>query len=97
MPVRKLTHDQWAYEIKRAESVRGIQREKIKSAKFVYFDKVIGKFMPLPYIIGIGAAALLFFLYGPKEFFKFFLSWCVSVTLVATGAYYVWKYYEKQI
>ena len=97
MTVRKLSKEQWAYEIQRAEQVRGVQRIKIRKAKYAYFDHYVSKMMPLPYIIGITAALLLLILYGWAEFFKFFLSWCVSFTIVATGAYYVWKYYERQL
>lgn len=97
MAIRRLTKEEWAYEIERAKHVRTSQRVKLKKAKFVYFDKLINKIIPLPYIIGATAIILLIVLYGWKEFFKFFLSWCVSLTLVATGAYYLWKYYEKQI
>ncbi len=97
MAVRKLTQDEWAYEINRAMQVRDVHRQKLSQAKFTYFDKVIRRLLPLPYIIGAIAIFLLIYLYGWAEFFKFFLSWCVSITLVATGAYYVWKYYERQL
>jgi hypothetical protein len=97
MPVRKLSKEQWAYEIQRAGHVRDVQRVKIREAKFHYFEHYIGRWMPLPYLIGATAAAMLYILYGPKEFFKFFLSWCVSLTIVMTTGYYIWKYYERQL
>ena len=97
MAVRKLSQEEWAYEINRASQVRNVQRQKMTHAKFTYVDRYISRLMPLPYIIGGIAIFLLIYLYGWAEFFKFFLSWCVSLTLVATGAYYVWKYYERQL
>lgn len=97
MVVRKLTQEQWAYEINRAKQVRDVQRQKITFAKFRYFDTVISRVMPLPYIVGAIAIFLIIYLYGWAEFFKMFLGWCVSLTLVATGAYYIWKYYERQL
>ncbi len=97
MSVRRLTKEEWAYEIQRAERLRDVQRVKLKRAKYVYVDRLFGRLMPLPYIIGFSAAVTLFLLYGWREFLKFFLSWCVSLTLVATGAYHLWKYYEKQL
>jgi hypothetical protein len=97
MTIRKLSQEEWAYEINRAMQVRDVQRQKMSKAKFTYVDRVIRRLLPLPYIIGAIAIFLLIYLYGWAEFFKFFLSWCVSLTLVATGAYYVWKYYERQL
>jgi len=97
MTPRKLTMEEWAYETNRAQQVRTVQRQKMGRAKFVYYERIIGRLMPLPYIIGGVAIILIIVLYGWAEFFKFFLSWCVSVTLVATAAYYVWKHYEREL
>ena len=97
MAVRKLTQDEWAYEINRALQVRDVQRQKLSQTKFHYFDQVIRRLLPLPYIIAAIAIFLLIYLFGWTVFFEFFLSWCVSLTLVATGSYYVWKYYEKHL
>lgn len=97
MTIRKLSKEQWAYEINRSKRVRTNQRRKMQRAKFHYYDKIISRLMPLPFMIGGIAIVLLILLYGWNEFFKFFLSWCVSLTFVATGAYYIWKYYESKI
>ena len=94
---RKLTPQQWEFEIKRALRVRESQQRKMRKAKFAFFEKVLGKTLPLSMAIGLTAAVLLIVLYGWREFFKFFLGWIVSLTLVATGAYYLWKHYEKKL
>lgn len=97
MAVRKLSREQWAYEISRAQKVRDVQREKLRQTKFQYYEHVVSRLMPLPYLIGGTAIILLIVLYGWGVFFEFFLSWCVSFTLVATAAYYLWKHYEKEL
>ena len=94
---RKISKEQWEYEIKRALRVRESQRQKIKKKKYKYFDKVIKKYMPLPFIIGGICIILLIAIYGWKEFFKFLLAWIVSLTLVAAAAFYTWKYIEDII
>ncbi len=97
MPTRKLNQQQWEFEIKRAMRVKDAQQRRMRKAKFAYFERYLSKFMPLPIILGLLALFLLIHLYGWREFFKFFLSWIVSLTLVATGAYYLWKYYERRL
>lgn len=94
---RKLTKEQWAYEINRSKYVRDVQRSKMRKAKYQYFEGIMSRLMPLPVILGVIAMILLFALYGWREFLKFLLSWIVSLTLVATGAYYLWKTYEKRL
>jgi hypothetical protein len=97
MSVRKLSKEQWAFEVKRAMTVRDRQQKKMRQAKFLYFERILDKALPISILIGLTAMSLLVWLYGWVEFFKFFLSWIVSLTLVATGAYYLWKSYEKQL
>lgn len=97
MPTRKLSKEQWEFEIKRALRVRDAQRERMRKAKYRYFERFLGRFLILPYVIGLSAIVALIYFYGWQEFFKFFLSWIVSLTLVAAGAYYLWKYYERQL
>lgn len=97
MSVRKLSKQQWAFEIKRAMRVRDAQNKKLREAKFTYYERFIGKALPLSIFLGLAAIFLLIWLYGWREFFKFLLSWIVSLTLVATGAYYLWRTYEKQL
>lgn len=94
---RKLTKSEWEWEVKRAMAVRAGQKKQLRKAKFAYFEKYLGKLMPLPIIIGLLAVFLIVYIYGWREFFKLFLSWIVSLTLVATGAYYIWKQYEQQL
>lgn len=95
--VRKLSKEQWAYEIQRAMRVRDGQRSHMRRAKYQYFDRLFGKLLWLPYLLGLLAIILLVAIYGWREFFKFFLGWIVSLTIVAAGAYHLWKYYERQI
>ncbi|MBR9702428.1 hypothetical protein GOV10_00185 [Candidatus Woesearchaeota archaeon] len=95
MSVRKLSKNEWSFEVRRALKFREQQKKQIKKSKYAYIDKVLGKWMPLPYLLGLVAAFSLFFFFGWKEFLKFFLGWIVSLTLVAGGAYYIWRRYEK--
>lgn len=94
---RKLSKQQWEFEIRRAMRVRESQRRKLRKAKFAVYERSVGRALPLSILLGLIAATALILLYGWREFFKFFLSWCVSLTLVATGAYYLWKHYEKAV
>ena len=97
MPPRKLSKAQWEFEIKRAMRVREAQQARMRRAKYRYVDNVMRRFLFLPLIIGLAAMVALLVIYGWKEFFKFLLAWTVSLTLVATGAYYLWKRYEKDL
>jgi hypothetical protein len=94
---RKVTKEEWEFEVNRAMKVRKVQAAKMKQAKYAYFNNIIKKIMPFPYIIGGAAVITLYVLYGWKEFLKFFLSWVVSMTLIATAAYYIWKHYEEEL
>ena len=94
---RKISKEEWDFEVKRALKIRELNTEKMKRSKYAYFDLHVKKWMPLPIIIGVIAALLLFYFYGINEFFKFFLSWIVSMTIIATAAYYLWKHYEKKV
>lgn len=94
---RKLSSREWEFEVKRALKVRESQKERMRKQKFKFFEKVLNKALPLSILIGLTAITLIITIYGWREFFKFLLSWMVSLTLVATGAYYLWKSYEKEL
>ena len=93
---RKISKAEWDFEVKRALKIRELNTEKMRRSKYTYFETYMKKWMPLPIIIGLIAALSLLYFYGIKEFFKFFLSWIVNMTIIATAAYYLWKYFEKQ-
>lgn len=94
---RRLSTQEWAYEIRRALRVREEQRRRMQKAKYAYAERFLGRLIVLPVLLGIGAMTAMVLLYGWREFFKFLLSWVVSLTLVAMGAYYLWKYYERKL
>lgn len=95
--VRKVTPEQWAYEIKRAKKVRAAQKTRARRLKFRYYDKILSKLMPLPIIIGLTAIVLLMYIYGWRELGKLALSWVVSVTIISTLVYHMFKKFEAEI
>jgi len=97
MSVRKLSKEAWSFEVQRAMKMRENNREKLRAAKWAYYERVVGRLMPIPYLIGAGAAIALLLMYGWAEFLKFFLGWIVSLTIIASGAYHLWKYYERRL
>lgn len=97
MKTRKVSKEEWDFEVKRVIRTRKANRQKMQRTKYLLYEKILGKYMPVPYLLGVAAAVLLIVIYGWTEFFKFFLSWVVSVTIIATLAYHLWKYYEEKI
>jgi hypothetical protein len=95
--IRKVSPEQWAYEINRATQLRMMQKQKAKSLKFHYYDTVLSKLMPLPIIIGIAAILLILHFYGWRDLGKLALSWVVSVTIISTLVYHMFKKFEAEI
>lgn len=97
MPVRKVTKQQWDFEVRRAYVLRELNKKKFSKARFAYYNHIIDQYVPIPYILGGIAIMAMFFIYGPKEFFKFFLNWVISLTIVTAAAHILWKKYERRI
>jgi len=97
MEIRRLSQREWEFEVRRALKVREQNQQRFKRVKYHYYEDVIGQIMPLPYILGGAAVVALLLIYGVEEFFKFFLSWTVSITIVATIMYHLWKHFERQV
>ncbi len=95
--VRKVTPEQWAYEINRAVQVRDAQKKRARQLKFHYYEDVLSKVMPVPIIIGLTAIILLMYFYGWKELGKLALSWIVSVTIISTLVYHMFKKFEEEL
>lgn len=95
--VRKVTSEQWAYEINRAIKVRDTQKRRARTLKFKYYEDVLSKLMPVPILIGITAIILLMSLYGWRELGKLALSWVVSITIISTLVYHMFKRFEAEL
>jgi len=95
--VRKVTPQQWAYEINRAIKVRDTNKKRARKLKYRYYERVLSKLMPVPIIIGLTAIILLLSFYGWKELGKLALSWLVSVTIISTIVYHMFKRFEAEL
>ena len=95
--VRKVTSEQWAYEINRAAQVRDAQKKRARSLKFRYYENVLGKLMPVPLIIGATAIILIVYFYGWYDLGRLALSWVVSVTIISTLIYHMFKRFEAEL
>jgi len=95
--IRKVSPEQWAYEINRAAQVRLTQRQRARTLKFRYYDSVLSKFMPLPLLIGITAIILIVHFYGWQDLGKLALSWIVSITIISTLVYHMFKRFEAEL
>ena len=95
--VRKVTSEQWAYEINRAIKLRDAQHKRARKLKFRYYEEVLSKLMPIPIIVGLTAIVLLMYFYGWRELGKLTLSWVVSVTIISTIVYHMFKRFEAEL
>jgi hypothetical protein len=95
--IRKVSPEQWAYEINRAAQVRVAQKQKARNLKFRYYETVLSKLMPLPLLIGATAIILIVYFYGWRDLGKLALSWVVSVTLISTIVYHMFKRFEAEL
>lgn len=98
MPVvRKVSPDEWAYEINRAMQVRVVQKKRARRMKYRYYEKVLDRLMPLPIIIGLTAVILVVYFYGWKDLARMALSWTVSITIISTIIYHMFKKFESEL
>ncbi len=95
--VRKVSPEQWSYEIHRAMEVRKANKVKAQRLKFRYYERVLGKLMPVPIVIGLTAIVLLIKFYGWQDLGKLALSWVVSVTIISTVVYHMFKRFEAEV
>ncbi|MDD9954532.1 MAG: hypothetical protein OXR66_09465 [Candidatus Woesearchaeota archaeon] len=95
--VRKVSQNQWAYEINRAMQLRLSQKKRARKLKYRYYENILDRVMPVPIIIGVTAIILIFTFYGWKELGKLALSWTVSVTLISTIVYNMFKKFEAEL
>jgi hypothetical protein len=95
--VRKMSPEQWAYEINRAMQVRTAQKTKARSLKFRYYENVLSRLMPVPILVGITAIILIVYFYGWQDLGRLALSWVVSVTIISTLMYHMFKRFEAEL
>jgi uncharacterized membrane protein len=95
--IRKVSPEQWAYEINRAAQLRTMHKQRARSMKFHYYDTFLSKLMPLPIIIGAVAIVLIIHFYGWRDLGKLALSWIVSITIISTIMYHMFKKFEAEL
>lgn len=95
--IRKVSPEQWAYEINRAAHLRTVQKHKARQLKFRYYDTFLSRLMPLPFVIGMTAIILIIHFYGWQDLGKLALSWLVSVTIISTLVYHMFKRFEAEL
>ena len=95
--IRKVSPEQWAYEINRAAQVRMAQKQKARSLKFRYYETFLSRLMPLPILIGSTAIILIVYFYGWQDLGKMALSWVVSITIISTLVYHMFKRFEAEL
>jgi hypothetical protein len=95
--IRKVSPEQWAYEINRAAQVRVAQRHKARSLKFRYYENFLSQLMPVPLLIGATAIILIVYFYGWQDLGKLALSWVVSITIISTIMYHMFKRFEAEL
>jgi hypothetical protein len=95
--IRKVSPEQWAYEINRATQMRLVQKHKARHLKFHYYDTFLSKLMPIPLLIGATAILLIIHFYGWQDLGKLALSWLVSVTIISTIVYHMFKKFEAEL
>ena len=95
--VRRMSPDQWAYEINRATQMRTAQRTKARALKFRYYENVLSALMPVPILIGLTAIILIVYFYGWQDLGRLALSWVVSVTIISTVIYHMFKRFEAEL
>jgi hypothetical protein len=95
--IRKVSPEQWAYEVNRAAQLRTVQRHKARALKFKYYDNVLSNLMPVPLLIGATAIILIVYFYGWQDLGKLALSWIVSITIISTLVYHMFKRFEAEM
>jgi hypothetical protein len=95
--IRKVSPEQWAYEVNRAAHLRTLQKSKARQLKFHYYDTYLSRLMPIPLIIGAIAILLIVHFYGWQDLGKMALSWVVSVTIISTLVYHMFKKFEAEL
>jgi hypothetical protein len=95
--IRKVSPEQWAYEINRAAQVRMAQKQRARALKYHYYEGVLSKVMPVPLLIGATAIILIVYFYGWQDLGKLALSWIVSVTIISTIVYHMFKKFEAEL
>gem|GEM_PF-3564470 len=93
----QLTKRQWEYEVKRSLRNRKISSKQYNKVKLSFFKRKFQSFAFISYPLGALAIFCLWYFYGWRELLKFALSWTVSLTIIATTAYYLFNHYEKKI
>ena len=95
--IRKVSPEQWAYEINRSVQLRKTQKHKARMLKYHYYDTFLSKLMPVPLLVGATAIILIVYFYGWKDLGKLALGWIVSVTIISSIIYHMFKKFESEI
>ena len=89
-PLRRW-EEQVRYALHHRETIKAMRERKEKLQK----KKNLRKIVPIPILVGVLAALLMYYMYGGDALFKSFLSWVIGLTLIATIIAYLPKNLAK--
>jgi pheromone shutdown protein TraB len=79
------------YALNHRETIKSMRERKEKLEK----KRNLRKLVPIPILVGVLAALLMYYMYGGDVLFKAFLSWIIGLTLIATIIAYLPKNLSK--
>tara|TARA_Y100000310_G_C20338152_1_gene648502 strand:- start:140 stop:424 length:285 start_codon:yes stop_codon:yes gene_type:complete len=85
-PLRRW-EEQVRYALHHQATIKGMQERREKLEK----KKNIRKLVPIPILVGVLAAVLMYYIYGGDALLRSFLSWVIGLTLIATIIAYLPK------
>jgi len=84
----------WEEKVHYALSHKNAIEKRKEIIKRKEFYKKLRRYVTIPIIIGIVAAALLYHYYGPRALFQNLLNWTIGLTIVATIIAYLPKNFK---
>ena len=81
------------YALNHRDTIKLMREKKVKLEK----KKNLRKLVPIPILVWVIAALLMYYTYGGDELLKSFLSWIIGLTLIATIIAYLPKNLAKGI
>jgi|TARA_B100002003_G_scaffold152641_1_gene141455 amino acid transporter len=88
---RRSWEDQVKYAMHHKDTIQAIRERKQKLDK----KKHLKRLVPIPILVGVLAALVMYNLYGGEAVLKAFLSWVIGLTLIAAIITYLPKNLAK--
>ena len=79
------------YALNHQDTVKEMREKRQKQE----YKKRLRKLIPIPIIVGLIAALVMYMLYGGHELFKSLLTWIIGLTFIATIIAYLPKNLAK--